>query len=668
MSGSEGLKAAEGEGTGHSPTQAQEKPANGVAGLKHWRHDMTAGLLVSLISLPLSLGIAVASGAPPIAGLFSAIIAGLLLPFLGGSYVTISGPAAGLAPVLLAAMLTLGRGDLATGYPLLLVVISIVGVIQIVLSALKAARFSAIFPAAVVEGMLASIGLMIIAKQLPNFLGAKYHAHEFFEYFAETPAAFRHMQPRVFGLGVVCLALLFALGSRRAGSLRKIPPQLTVVVLGIVLGRALGLGDGALIHLPDQILGHGIVLPNFTGLFGDPALWGAALAAVVTLTMVDGVESLATAQAIDKIDPFRRKSSPNRVLFSMGALNIASSLAGGLTIIPGGVKSKACIVGGGRTLWANFYNALFLLFFLFVARPLIGMIPLAALAAILIHTGYKMSEPAVWRHVGRIGREQLGLFTITVVATLLTDLLIGIGVGIVAKLALNLAFAARGEGPFEAIAKAPGHLAALFRSPVAGASVEGGSYHVRFDGPLVCFNSLPVNRALAAIPRQADRLFLHFQEGVTVIDHTTCENLIHFAEEFEHSGRGAAEFVGMELLGRLSDHESCTRIRQINLPGPVAPRPSRAILGDLWGGLPILSAASALQGLAMDEAIKDAFDEQPVHADHPRGVLVRLGMVPVDRYVRHPEGDLAAFSLQQRDPRGVDYASAPDAERARPIM
>src|SRR5206468_2382435 len=121
-----------------------EKPENGVAGLKHWRHDIVAGLVVSLISLPFSLGIAVASGAPPICGLISAIIAGLVLPFLGGSFVTISGPAAGLAPVLLASMLLLGRGDLVTGYPLLLVAICLTGLVQVVLAKFKAARFSAL--------------------------------------------------------------------------------------------------------------------------------------------------------------------------------------------------------------------------------------------------------------------------------------------------------------------------------------------------------------------------------------------------------------------------------------------------------------------------------------------------------------------------------------------
>src|SRR3954464_10104413 len=170
---------------------AVEKPRNGLAGLKHWRHDMLAGLVVSLISVPFSLGIAVASGAPPVSGLISAIIAGLVLPFLGGSYVTISGPAAGLAPALLAAMTILGKGDLKAGYPLLLGAICLTGGVQIVLSKLKAARYSALFPTAVVEGMLASIGLMIIAKELPHLLGRRFHAHSFFEYLAETPAALR---------------------------------------------------------------------------------------------------------------------------------------------------------------------------------------------------------------------------------------------------------------------------------------------------------------------------------------------------------------------------------------------------------------------------------------------------------------------------------------------
>src|SRR3954454_5984338 len=204
---------------------AAEKPRNGLGGLKHWRHDLLAGLVVSLISVPFSLGIAVASGAPPICGLISAIIAGLVLPFLGGSYVTISGPAAGLAPALLAAMIILGRGDLKIGYPLLLVAICLTGLVQVVLARFRAARFCALFPTTVVEGMLASIGLLIIAKQLPLLFGHKFHAHEFWGIVAEAPSQFLRMEPKFFLLGTACLVLTFALGSLKARWMKVVPPQ-----------------------------------------------------------------------------------------------------------------------------------------------------------------------------------------------------------------------------------------------------------------------------------------------------------------------------------------------------------------------------------------------------------------------------------------------------------
>src|SRR4051794_14407936 len=213
-----------------------EKPRNGIAGLKHWRYDLVAGLMVSLTSLPFSLGIAIASGAPPIAGLMSAIIAGLIFPFLGGAYVTISGPAAGLAPALFAAMLALGHGHLDTGYPLLLAVICMVGAVQMVLSLLGAAKLSAAFPVAVVEGMLASIGLMIMAKELPHFIGHEYKAHAFFSYITETPSQVGLMDPKSFALGLVCLSLMFVLSIAKVRARLAVPPPLVVVVAGLVLG------------------------------------------------------------------------------------------------------------------------------------------------------------------------------------------------------------------------------------------------------------------------------------------------------------------------------------------------------------------------------------------------------------------------------------------------
>lgn len=545
-----------------------EKPQNGVAGLKFWRYDLTAGLMVSLTSLPFSLGIAIASGAPPIAGLTSAIIAGLIFPFLGGAYVTISGPAAGLAPALFAGMLTLGRGHLDTGYPLLLGVICMVGAVQVVLSRLGAAKLSAAFPAAVVEGMLASIGLIIIAKELPHFLGHDYKAHAFFSILAETPAELGLMDPKVFGLGLVCLLLMFLLSLPKVRRLLVVPPPLLVVVVGLVLGRFLGIDAHHRISIPDDILAHGIVLPNFAGLFGDPSLKWGILTTLVTLVLIDGVESLATIKAIDKVDPFRRRSDPDRTLMAMGVSNMLSSVAGGLTIIPGGVKSKLCIVSGGRTLWANFYNALFLIGFLFLGKGLINLIPYSALAAILIHTGYKMCEPRIWKHLAHIGPEQLFLFMTTIVVTLSTDLLIGIFVGTAVKLVLVVFVAARQAlrregrptGIVPSFARGIGQFPQMFRNPVVGREQIGETYHLYFDRPLVCSNSLFLNRELERVPADSTEVVLHMGERVSLIDHTTCDTLLYFAEEFERSGKGRVDLGDLGEMRSVSHHRASMRL------------------------------------------------------------------------------------------------------------
>jgi MFS superfamily sulfate permease-like transporter len=561
---------------------AHEKPRNGLAGLKHWRHDLLAGLVVSMISVPFSLGIAVASGAPPICGLISAIIAGFVLPFLGGSYVTISGPAAGLAPVLLASMILLGNrphdveAAKRIGYPLLLGAICMVGVVQLIISKLKAAKFSAVFPAAVVEGMLAAIGLLIIVKQLPYMVGHAYRAHDFFPMIAETPAQMRTMNPTLFAVALASLALIFVLAMAKARWLKAVPPQVIVVGIGVVVGLVLGIQGKDLIKIPDDPFKHGIVLPDFRGLFSDHTLWWPLLTIVVTLTLIDGVESLATVKAVDRIDPFRRKSCPHRTLTAMGVSNICSSLVGGLTIIPGGVKSTACVVAGGRTQWANFYNAMFLLLFLFVGQSLINRIPLCVLAAVLIYTGYKLCKPSIWRHMAHIGPEQVLLFGFTVVVTLATDLLVGISAGILLKLAITLAYAA-GDihdatgrvAPLHWLARGLAAFPNLFRNPVVAREGFGAEYHIHFGRPLVCFNGLHVNDELEKIPADATKVYLHIENGVNLIDHTSCEHLFNFVEEFERSGQGHVELVGMERLSTTSHHESCMRVAPRPVPTPI---------------------------------------------------------------------------------------------------
>jgi carbonic anhydrase len=569
----------------HAPLRKftlEEKPVNGVAGLKQWRYDIRAGLLVSLISLPFSLGIAVASGAPPIAGLTSSIIAGLIFPFLGGANVTISGPAAGLAPVLLASMLALGGGDLAKGYPLLLCVICMAGCVQIVLSLLKAARFCAIFPSSVIEGMLAAIGLLIMVKEIPHLTGHAFEAHEFFGILAEVPSAIGMMSPQALIIGLVCLAFIFALSAAKATWLKVVPPQVLAVALGTGLGLLMGIDDQYRIHLPENPLQRGLVLPNFAGLFADHSLWLTAVTTVVTLTLIDGIESLATVMAIDKIDPFHRKSSPNRILLAMGISNICSSVVGGLTIIPGGVKSTACILAGGRTLWANFYNAVFLLIFLLLACGMINLIPFAALAAVLIFTGYKLCKPSVWKHVTHIGREQCLVFSVTVLATLYTDLLVGIGCGILAKLLVNVWFASsverrRAAASAAVVRRGPASVNRCFEefsNPVTRHELKGDAFHVYFGRPLVCFNTLYVNRELAHIPGEARNVYLHLTEEVTLVDHTSCDNLLHFMEEHNGNGGPHVEIVGMEQMFRRSEFATCMRLGVPSDVGEPKPLPA----------------------------------------------------------------------------------------------
>src|SRR6202008_2890615 len=263
------------------------------------------------------------SGAPPICGIMSAIIAGFILPFLGGSYVTISGPAAGLAPALFAGMIMLGharlgRGGsqsdlLAVGYALILVAIAIVGVLQVILAKLKVARLSAIFPAAAIQGMLTAIGLMIIVKQVPLFMGVKFEAHEFWAVLGEVPHHVRSMSPQVFALGVGCLAALFVLSALPGRLFKVMPPPVWVFFAGTVVSIfILKLDKPQLINVPHPK--HGIVFPHFGDAFTHGALLLPLAYLVVTLLLIDGTESLATISAADNIDPYCRRSDPNRTL------------------------------------------------------------------------------------------------------------------------------------------------------------------------------------------------------------------------------------------------------------------------------------------------------------------------------------------------------------------
>lgn len=551
-----------------------EKPENGWQGLRHWQYDLRSGFMVAMISLPFSMGIAITSGAPPICGITSAIIAGFLLPFLGGSYVTISGPAAGLAPAIYAGIFTLGTALLGpkashedvmrAGYPLVLVAICIAGILQVVLARFKVARLCAIFPAAAIEGMLAAIGLMIIVKQLPLLLGQKFEAHEFWEILREVPQKLGTADMQVLGLGLGCVALLFLLGAVPSRLFKVMPPPVWAFFIGTVASLFfLKISGENLIAIPANPLEHGIAMPHLFEAIDARQTWLPLAYIVFLLLLIDGTESLATIMAVDKLDPYHRRSDPDRTLQAMGASNFASSMLGGLTIIPGIVKSTANIMGGGRTQWANFYNACFLLVILIFARDLINLVPKAVLASILVYVGFKLCRPKVWRHVAAIGPEQFAVFAVTVFVTVTTDLLVGIAAGVALKLVISLWYIGlacrlnpgaqkQGAGYFFGLFN-------LFRNPVSRREFAAGVYDLHLTRPLACFNLFHVIRELQELPPGVKTVRLHFTPLVTFVDHTTAETLFHYVSDYSSKDL-TLELVNWKRLRPLSDHSSAIQL------------------------------------------------------------------------------------------------------------
>ena len=571
----------------HLTDTQEEKPQNGIPGLKHWRYDLVAGLQVALVGLPLSLGIALASGAAPITGVISAIIAGLVFPLLGGAYITISGPAAGLAPALLAGMLTLGQGDLEAGYPLVLVAICLTGAVQVLLSIYKAGRFAMYFPMSVLQGMLAAIGMLIIINQLPALLGHLTPSTKSIpDAIILIPAQIMGMNFEVFAVGGATLALLFGLDSNVVKNrrwMRNIPAPLLAVALGGVAGWMLHFPEAYLIHVPKDVLAQGIHFPNFSEIWQRSELWFALLTIVVTLTLIDGTETLVTIAAIDKIDPFGRKSDPNVTLRTMGVSNILSGLAGGLTIIPGGIKSTANIIAGGRTLWANFYYALFLALFVWFGTDLINRIPLTVLAALLIFIGWRLCAPKIFLKVFSIGAEQLLVAVVCVAVTLYTsDILSGVIAGTVTKilvLCFDVVKALTVErrfhaGPTESFsARVWTAFKELFGDPIiriGDGRIQGGSIPVMsvaaknmkhpykiYLSSLSCMNLMKLDAKLKALPNYRDN-FMIILSG-HVVDHSAMEYLHQFRDQHVKAGHNCV-ILGTQHFLSHSDHRLAYRV------------------------------------------------------------------------------------------------------------
>jgi MFS superfamily sulfate permease-like transporter len=415
--------------------QAAGVPAE-LTPLKSLAFDLPAGLVVFLVALPLCLGIALASGAPLLSGLVAGIVGGLIIPLVSRSALSVSGPAAGLATLVLAGIPQAGS------FESFCVAVVLAGLLQLVLGLCRAGRLVAFFPSSVIKGMLAAIGVLLILKQLPYALGLPGGKLEF------SASALAGLEWSALAIGLLSLALIIGWDKARPRALSIIPGALVAVVAATLLSELLswarpelGLSQAFLVTLPidgPQSVLSQLRAPDWSAL-RSPDTWVLA----ATLGIVASLETLLSLEAVDKMDPYHRRTPLNRELLAQGLGNSVSGLLGGLPVTSVIVRSSANVHAGARTRVSTLVHGALLLGTVVLAAGLLNRIPLASLAAILLMTGYKLAKPTLFRTMHRLGWSQFGPFLATLGAILVTDLLKGILVGIVVSVAFTLRNAMR---------------------------------------------------------------------------------------------------------------------------------------------------------------------------------------------------------------------------------
>jgi len=405
------------------------------------KYDLPASIVVFLVAVPLCLGIALASGAPLFSGIIAGIIGGIVVSLISGSPLGVSGPAAGLAVIVLAAI-----NEFPT-YEIFLLTVVLAGVIQIVLGAIKAGVIGYYFPSSVIKGMLSGIGIIIILKQIPHAVGydkdyegdLSYSQPDGQTTFSEIINMMDYINPAAIIVAVVSLAILILWEQKFMKKLsftNIIQGPLVVVVVGVLLNmyyKSSGMFELTIeqtVNIPiatsfEEFKGL-FTFPDFNAI-GQKAIWVTGL----TIAVVASLETLLCVEATDKLDPQKRITPTNRELVAQGVGNIASGMIGGLPITQVIVRSSANIQSGGRTKASAFFHGVLILGTVLLIPTILNQIPLASLAAILFLVGYKLASPKVVKAVFKQGKEQFIPFVVTVVGIVRTDLLIGIGLGLV---------------------------------------------------------------------------------------------------------------------------------------------------------------------------------------------------------------------------------------------
>jgi len=407
---------------------------------KYIKNDLPASIVVFFVALPLCLGIALASGAPLFSGLIAGIVGGIIVGSLSGSKIGVSGPAAGLAAIVLAAIGTLGS------YENFLVAVVLGGIIQLLFGVLKAGIIGYYFPSSVIKGMLTGIGIIIVLKQIPHFFGYDADPEGDFAFFqvnskntfSDLINMINYIKPGSTLIGIIGLSILILWDkvlSKKGKIFQLIQGPLVAVVVGIVFyvitksNEVLAISQTHLVSVPIPEDAASFVgqfsFPNFSAIT-NPDVWIVAF----TIALVASLETLLSVEATDKLDPHKNVTPTNWELLAQGTGNIISGMIGGLPITQVIVRSSANIQSGARSKMSAIIHGFFLLISVILIPRLLNMIPLSVLAAVLFIVGYKLAKPALFKKMYDLGWKQSIPFTVTVLGIVFIDLLYGIGLGL----------------------------------------------------------------------------------------------------------------------------------------------------------------------------------------------------------------------------------------------
>ncbi|WP_346752425.1 SulP family inorganic anion transporter [Splendidivirga corallicola] len=413
------------------------------------KQDLPASIVVFFVAVPLCLGIALASGAPLFSGLIAGIVGGIVVGALSNSPLGVSGPAAGLAVIVLASIQSLGA------FEIFLVAVVLAGIIQVVLGLLKGGIIGYYFPSSVIKGMLAGIGIIIFLKQIPHAFGydVDYEGDLSFQQlngentFSELINMLDYISPGAVIVSIISLTILLTWDlyfSHKHKVFKLVQGPLVAVAMGIVYQLvtsaffpAYTIESQHLVSVPVAESFSGFLnqftFPDFSYVLSSE-VWVVAL----TIAVVASLETLLCVEATDKLDPQKRVTNTNRELFAQGGGNILSGLIGGLPITQVIVRSSANVQSGGQTRLSSILHGMFLLICVALIPAVLNMIPLAVLACILFVVGYKLAKPSLFKHMYKLGWDQFAPFVITILGIVFTDLLKGIAMGFIVSLVILL--------------------------------------------------------------------------------------------------------------------------------------------------------------------------------------------------------------------------------------